>query len=394
MKLANGASAQVGAEVAGRRRGSRGPAVLRRGPAAERPRHGRGHRQRRDREGHAVTAHVGSDPYDRGRALRPERPPPALPVQSSGHCPTAGQWIGQGSPGHTHHGAAHTVPVRTDRRSHREGRNRRSHRSGRRSHAQDPRRAEVPGRRAAALRLRPVRGLHPRRGRARRSPSRTPPPPTTPAWTSCSSRPAARPPRRSPRRSPRQGAVVIDNSSAWRSDPEVPLVVSEVNPHAIKDRPKGIIANPNCTTMAAMPVLRPLHDEAGLTALVATTYQAVSGSGLAGVAELHAQACAGRRRGRRPAHLRRRARSTSPSPASTSAPSPSTCCRWPARSSTTAPSRPTRSRSSATSPARSWRSRSSRSPAPVSACRSSPATRCRSTPASRARSASSARTSC
>ncbi|MFD9336477.1 aspartate-semialdehyde dehydrogenase [Streptomyces sp. NPDC060028] len=89
-----------------------------------------------------------------------------------------------------------------------------------------------------------------------------------------------------------QGAVVIDNSSAWRKDPEVPLVVSEVNPHAIKNRPKGIIANPNCTTMAAMPVLRPLHDEAGLTALVATTYQAVSGSGLAGVAELRTQACA------------------------------------------------------------------------------------------------------
>ncbi|MEV8361391.1 aspartate-semialdehyde dehydrogenase [Streptomyces niveus] len=87
-----------------------------------------------------------------------------------------------------------------------------------------------------------------------------------------------------------QGPVVIDNSSAWRGHPEVPLVVSEVNPHAIADRPKGIIANPNCTTMAAMPVLRPLHDEAGLTALVATTYQAVSGSGLAGVAELHDQA--------------------------------------------------------------------------------------------------------
>ncbi|WP_245872349.1 aspartate-semialdehyde dehydrogenase, partial [Streptomyces alboverticillatus] len=59
-----------------------------------------------------------------------------------------------------------------------------------------------------------------------------------------------------------QGAVVIDNSSAWRRDPEVPLVVSEVNPHAIADRPKGIIANPNCTTMAAMPVLKPLHAEA------------------------------------------------------------------------------------------------------------------------------------
>ncbi|MBH1933067.1 aspartate-semialdehyde dehydrogenase [Streptomyces sp. AV19] len=86
-----------------------------------------------------------------------------------------------------------------------------------------------------------------------------------------------------------QGAVVIDNSSAWRRDPEVPLVVSEVNPHAIANRPKGIIANPNCTTMAAMPVLKPLHREAGLTALVATTYQAVSGSGLAGVAELDGQ---------------------------------------------------------------------------------------------------------
>jgi aspartate-semialdehyde dehydrogenase len=86
------------------------------------------------------------------------------------------------------------------------------------------------------------------------------------------------------------GAVVIDNSSAWRLDPEVPLVVSEVNPQAATERPKGIIANPNCTTMAAMPVLRPLHQEAGLTRLVVATYQAVSGSGLAGVAELDEQA--------------------------------------------------------------------------------------------------------
>ncbi|MCO8274842.1 aspartate-semialdehyde dehydrogenase [Actinoplanes sp. TRM 88003] len=85
------------------------------------------------------------------------------------------------------------------------------------------------------------------------------------------------------------GAVVIDNSSAWRMDPEVPLVVSEVNPQAAANRPKGIIANPNCTTMAAMPVLRPLHDEAGLLAMVATTYQAVSGAGLAGVSELDEQ---------------------------------------------------------------------------------------------------------
>jgi len=85
------------------------------------------------------------------------------------------------------------------------------------------------------------------------------------------------------------GAVVIDNSSGWRMDPEVPLVVSEVNPDAARQRPKGIIANPNCTTMAAMPVLRPLHAEAQLVSMVAATYQAVSGSGLAGVSELEEQ---------------------------------------------------------------------------------------------------------
>ena len=85
------------------------------------------------------------------------------------------------------------------------------------------------------------------------------------------------------------GATVIDNSSAWRMDPQVPLVVSEVNPGAIADAVKGIIANPNCTTMAAMPVLMPLHREAGLVRLVVTTFQAVSGSGLAGVEELDTQ---------------------------------------------------------------------------------------------------------
>jgi len=85
------------------------------------------------------------------------------------------------------------------------------------------------------------------------------------------------------------GAVVVDNSSAWRMDPDVPLVVSEVNPQAAADIPKGIIANPNCTTMAAMPVLKPLHDEAGLIRMVASTYQAVSGSGLSGVDELDKQ---------------------------------------------------------------------------------------------------------
>ena len=82
------------------------------------------------------------------------------------------------------------------------------------------------------------------------------------------------------------GAIVIDNSSAWRMDPEVPLVVSEVNPHALDSIPKGIVANPNCTTMAAMPVLKPLDVEFGLRRLVISTYQAVSGAGLAGVAEL------------------------------------------------------------------------------------------------------------
>jgi aspartate-semialdehyde dehydrogenase len=86
------------------------------------------------------------------------------------------------------------------------------------------------------------------------------------------------------------GAVVVDNSSAWRMDPDVPLVVAEVNPSAAANRPKGIIANPNCTTMAAMPVLKALHDEAGLVALVVSTYQATSGAGLAGVAELDEQA--------------------------------------------------------------------------------------------------------
>jgi aspartate-semialdehyde dehydrogenase len=85
------------------------------------------------------------------------------------------------------------------------------------------------------------------------------------------------------------GATVIDNSSAWRMDPDVPLVVAEVNPGAIADARKGIIANPNCTTMAAMPVLKPLHDEAGLLRLIVSTYQAVSGSGLAGVDELDKQ---------------------------------------------------------------------------------------------------------
>jgi aspartate-semialdehyde dehydrogenase len=85
------------------------------------------------------------------------------------------------------------------------------------------------------------------------------------------------------------GATVIDNSSAWRMDPDVPLVVSEVNPDDLAHARKGIVANPNCTTMAAMPVLAPLHRAAGLRRLVVSTYQATSGAGLSGVAELDEQ---------------------------------------------------------------------------------------------------------
>jgi aspartate-semialdehyde dehydrogenase len=85
------------------------------------------------------------------------------------------------------------------------------------------------------------------------------------------------------------GVTVIDNSSAWRMDPAVPLVVPEVNEHALDSIPKGIVANPNCTTMVAMPVLKPLHREAGLEAIVVSTYQAVSGAGLAGTSELDDQ---------------------------------------------------------------------------------------------------------
>lgn len=91
------------------------------------------------------------------------------------------------------------------------------------------------------------------------------------------------------------GVIVVDNSSAFRKDPDIPLVVSEVNPdaaQAVIAAGRGIIANPNCTTMAAMPVLKPLHDEAGLRRLVASTYQAVSGSGVAGVEELATQVAA------------------------------------------------------------------------------------------------------
>src|SRR6202789_2794552 len=85
------------------------------------------------------------------------------------------------------------------------------------------------------------------------------------------------------------GAIVIDNSSAWRLDPDVPLVVPEANADALASIPKGIVANPNCTTMVAIPVFKPLHDAAGLNRLIVSTYQAVSGGGTSAVRELAEQ---------------------------------------------------------------------------------------------------------
>jgi aspartate-semialdehyde dehydrogenase len=85
------------------------------------------------------------------------------------------------------------------------------------------------------------------------------------------------------------GALVVDNSSAWRMDPDVPLVVSEVNPDAIDRMAKGIVANPNCTTMAVMLPAKALHDAFGLTAMVCTSFQAAGGAGQKGIDELHAQ---------------------------------------------------------------------------------------------------------
>ena len=156
------------------------------------------------------------------------------------------------------------------------------------------------------------------------------------------------------------GAIVIDNSSAFRMDPEVPLIVAEVNGHLAANPPKGIIANPNCTTMAFMPVLKPLHDEAGLVRLITSTYQATSGAGLAGVDELHEQARKVVDQADQLTHDG--SPSTSVSPTSSPGRSRSTWCRSAARSSTMVASRPTRSRSCATRAARS-------STSPSSSCR-------------------------
>ena len=184
------------------------------------------------------------------------------------------------------------------------------------------------------------------------------------------------------------GAIVIDNSSAWRMDPDVPLIVSEVNPGEIANARKGIIANPNCTTMAAMPVLKPLHDEAGLVRLIAVDLPGGQRRRVSsGVDELDKQAREVVDRAAR-ADLTTAPRSRSRRRASSSSRSRSTCCRTPASTSTTARSRPTKSRSCATRAARSWPSPICGSAAPACACRCSPATRSASTPSSSGRSAS------
>ena len=172
------------------------------------------------------------------------------------------------------------------------------------------------------------------------------------------------------------GVTVVDNSSAWRRDPDVPLIVSEVNPQALAEMRKGIIANPNCTTMAAMPVLQPLHAEAQLVRIVASTYQAVSGSGLAGVEELDLQVKA----------VVDKAAELTHDGSAVTFPEPVKYVRAD-RLQRAADgglagrrrhaSRPTRSRSSATRAARSSASPTCGCRAPASACRSSAGTRCR-----------------
>ena len=171
------------------------------------------------------------------------------------------------------------------------------------------------------------------------------------------------------------GAIVVDNSSAWRSDPDVPLVVAEVNPHALAHIPKGIVANPNCTTMVAMPVLKPLHLEAGLRRVVASTYQAVSGAGLKGVAELDKQTANVGGRAQELA-LSGAAGVEFPSPEAFVAPIAFNVIplAGPPGRPTTSRGRPTRSRSSATRAARSSRSPAWRCRAPACGCPSTPAT--------------------
>lgn len=163
-----------------------------------------------------------------------------------------------------------------------------------------------------------------------------------------------------------KGAVVIDNAGTFRLDPDVPLVVPEVNAHAARVRPRGIIANPNCTTLSMIVALGALHAEYGLSELIVSSYQAVSGAGKAGVDTLRAQlsAVSGTELGNTPGDVRRAVGDTlGPFPA----PIALNVVPWAARSGRTAG--PPRSSRSVTSPARSWGCRNCRSPRPVSGCR-------------------------
>ncbi len=190
------------------------------------------------------------------------------------------------------------------------------------------------------------------------------------------------------------GATVIDNSSAWRMDPEVPLVVSEVNPHAIREAHKGIIANPNCTTMAAMPVLKVLDAEAGLERLIVSTYQAVSGSGIAGAEELLGQVEGVLAQGDTLRLVHDGSAVDFPQPEKYIAPIAFDVIPFAGNLVDDGSTRPTRRRSSATRAARSSSCPTSASPARACACPSSRVTRSASTSSSRATSPPSARASC
>src|SRR5438477_6629761 len=179
------------------------------------------------------------------------------------------------------------------------------------------------------------------------------------------------------------GATVIDNSSAWRMDPGVALVVPEANGHALRSIPKGIVANPNCTTMVAVPVLAALHREAGLRRMVVATYQAEWGGGGAGVEGLDEQV---QKVGDRAAQLAFHGSALDtefPAPTVFPGPIALTCCPWPASWSTTAPKRRARSTSCATKAARSSRSRTWPCRPRACGCPCTPATPSPSTPSSR-----------
>ena len=241
---------------------------------------------------------------------------------------------------------------------------------------------ELPARRPAAVRLGAF-GRPPARPSVgeRAAWSRTPPSPTSPGSTSRCSPAARRPPASWRRRFAAAGAIVIDNSSAWRMDPDVPLVVPEVNGRRSGRSRRGSSPTPTARPWWPCPCSSRLHDAAGLRRLVVATYQAVSGSGLAGVGELESQLIKTVDRRRRP-HLRRHGGRV---PAGRQLPRH----RRPQRDApgrppgrTTARARPTRSRSSATRAARSSDLPDLASPAPACGSRCSPATRCRSWPSS------------